>query len=144
MYAYGHDKFLENIEEMGIKISSFMKYYFLATWKVVTPLVSFFVLIMNIIQYSPAYSPSYTQENYIFPVGIQCMGWLMALVPVAFIILGCVQQFFKRKFEGQPMDAKSMLTPSLKWGSALVTKAVTPPSALGLDNHNYVQDSLKL
>ena len=139
MYAYGHNQFFENIEEMGIKIPTIMKYYWLATWKVITPLVLSFVIIMKFVQYSPAFSPSYTQENYVFPVAIQFMGWLMAFVSVALIIAGVFFQFFKRKRQGKPTDPRSMITANEKWGSALVTNAVKKPT--GLDNQTYIKDT---
>jgi len=139
MYAYGYKNFLENIEEMGIKLPAFMKYYWMSMWMVITPIVLLFVLIMNFVQYSPAYSPSYTQENYVFPMGIQFLGWLMALVAVFFIIIGVVLQILKRKKNGKPTDFKSMVSPNEKWGSALVTNAVKKP-AQGLDNQTYVRD----
>jgi len=139
MYAYGYKNFLENIEEMGIKMPAFMKYYWMSMWMVITPIVLLFVLIMNFVQYSPAYSPSYTQENYVFPMGIQFLGWLMALVAVFFIIIGVVLQILKRKKNGKPTDFKSMVSPNEKWGSALVTNAVKKP-AQGLDNQTYVRD----
>jgi len=139
MYAYGYKNFLENIEEMGIRLPAFMKYYWLSMWMVVTPVVLLFVLIMNFVQYSPAYSPSYTQDNYVFPIGIQFLGWLMALVAVFFILIGVVAQIMKRKKNGKPTDFKSMISPNEKWGSALVTNNVKKPTQ-GLDNQTYVRD----
>merc|ERR1711970_1505577 len=139
MYAYGFRNLLGNIEEMEIKLPVFMKYYWLSMWMVITPIVLLFVLIMNFVQYSPAYSPSYTQENYYFPVGIQFLGWVMALVAVFFILIGVVAQILKRKKNGKPTDFKSMISPNEKWGSSLVTNAVKKP-AQGLDNQTYVRD----
>jgi len=138
MYAYGYKNFLENMEEMGLKLPAFMKYYWLSMWMVITPLVLLFVLIMNFVQFTPAYSPSYTQENYTFPTGIQFMGFLMALAPVALIIIGVVMQTLKRKGQGKSTDFKSMTSPNEKWGSALVTNSVKKP--MGLDNQTYIKD----
>eukprot|EP00090_Calanus_glacialis_P001873 TRINITY_DN11395_c0_g1_i1.p1 TRINITY_DN11395_c0_g1~~TRINITY_DN11395_c0_g1_i1.p1 ORF type:complete len:652 (+),score=141.75 TRINITY_DN11395_c0_g1_i1:118-2073(+) len=138
MYAYGFRNFLENIEEMGIKLPTIMKYYWLSMWMVVTPIVLFFVLIMNFVQYSPAYSPSYTQENYYFPTGIQFLGWIMALVAVFFILIGVAFQIYNRKKNGKPTDFKSMISPNEKWGSAIVVNA--PKKPMGLDNQTYVKD----
>ena len=135
-YAYGHEQFLENIEEMGMKLPTIMKYYWLVTWKAITPLVLFFVLIMSFVQYSPAFSPSYTQEKYVFPVGIQSMGCLMALISLALIIVTAVFQFFKRKQEGNPTDLRSMISPTEKWGPALAENPT------GLDNKNYIAEDI--
>ena len=138
MYAYGYKNFWDNIEEMGLKVPKFMKYYWLSMWMVITPVVLFFVLIMTFVKYSPAYSPSYTQDNYVFPVGIQFMGWLMALVAVALIIIGVFFQCYNRKKNGKPTDFRSMTSPNEKWASALVSNAVKKPT--GLDNQTYVKD----
>merc|ERR1711970_686673 len=138
MYGYGYKNFMENLEEMGLNIPTFMKYYWLSMWMVVTPLVLIFVPIMTFVQYSPAYSPSYTQEDYVFPAAVQFMGWLMAFVAVALIIVGAVLQYFKRKRNGKPTDLRSMTSPNEKWGSALVTNAVKKPK--GLDNQTYMKD----
>merc|ERR1712123_462217 len=139
MYAYGYKNFLENIEEMGIRLPAFMKYYWLSMWLVITPVCLFFVLIMNFVQYSPAYSPSYTQDNYVFPVAIQFLGWVMALVAVFFILIGVAFQIYNRKKNGKPTDFKSMITPNEKWGSALVTNTVKKKTT-GVDNQTYVRD----
>merc|ERR1711915_130328 len=45
MYAYGYKNFLENMEEMGLKLPAFMKYYWLSMWMVISPLVLLFVLM---------------------------------------------------------------------------------------------------
>merc|ERR1712233_13926 len=92
MWVYGHQRFFDNIAEMGMKIPIVLKWYWMAMWKVVTPLVLIFVLIMTFVQYTPAYSASYTQENYTFPPWVQAMGWMMALLPIVAIILGAFYQ----------------------------------------------------
>eukprot|EP00092_Neocalanus_flemingeri_P029348 GFUD01031860.1.p1 GENE.GFUD01031860.1~~GFUD01031860.1.p1 ORF type:complete len:652 (+),score=154.25 GFUD01031860.1:264-2219(+) len=138
MYGYGYKNFLENMEEMGLKLPTVMKYYWLSMWMVITPVVLFFVLIMTFIQYSPAWSPDYSQEKYYFPTGIQFLGWLMALVAAAFIIMGVFWQYYNRKRNGKATDFKSMTSPNEKWGPATVTNAVKKPT--GLDNQTYVKD----
>merc|ERR1712083_561171 len=75
---------------------------------------------------------------YTFPTGIQFMGFLMALAPVALIIIGVIMQTLKRKGQGKPTDFKSMTSPNEKWGSALVTNGVKKP--MGLDNQTYIKD----
>ena len=80
-YFYGHNKFLANIEEMGIRITTLMKYYWLITWKALNSIVLGFVLVKSFVQYSPPFSPSYSQKKYVFPTSIQFLGWLMVLCP---------------------------------------------------------------
>ena len=117
IWVYGHKRFFGNIQEMGIRVPTILKYYWLSMWAVITPVVLFFVLIMTFVQYSPAYSASFTQEKYVFPAGIQAMGWMMALLPIVAIILGSVFQLWNRRRNLKPTDLRSMLTPSDKWCS---------------------------
>merc|ERR1711974_470091 len=56
MYVYGYRRFLANIEEMGIKIPTVLKYYWISMWTVITPLILGIILIMTFVQYSPASS----------------------------------------------------------------------------------------
>merc|ERR1712210_187094 len=108
MWVYGHQRFFDNIAEMGIKIPMVLKWYWMAMWKVVTPVVLFFVLIMTFVQYTPAYSASYSQENYTFPPWVQAMGWMMALLPIVAIILAAllpeVEQEPEHEADGHEVD----------------------------------------
>ena len=142
IWVYGGDggiapakRFFDNIGEMGIKVPTVMKYYWMSMWAVVTPLVLFFVLIMTFVQYSPAYSSSYTQENYYFPAWVQAMGWLMALLPVACIILGIFYQLWNRKRNMKPTDLRSMMQPNEKWCSQDQTAAAR--KAAKLESQQY-------
>merc|ERR1712210_146671 len=132
MWVYGHQRFFDNIAEMGIKMPMVLKWYWMAMWKVVTPVVLFFVLIMTLVQYTPAYSASYSQENYTFPPWVQAMGWLMALLPIVAIILGAFYQRWNRNRNMKPTDMRSMFTPSDKWCSQEQTSA--GKKALALEN----------
>merc|ERR1712165_676236 len=121
MLVYGHQRFFDNIAGMGIKIPMVLKWYWMSMWKVVTPLVLVFVLIMTFVQYTPAYSASYSQENYTFPPWVQAMGWMMALLPIVAIILGAFYQ--RRNRNRKPTDMRSMFTPNEKWCSQEQTSA---------------------
>jgi len=118
MYAYGFRRFLSNIEEMGIKIPSVLKYYWIAMWTCITPIILIFVLIMTFVQYGGASSTAWGPEKYKFPDNIQAMGWLMALSPAAIIIAGAIFSYFNRKRSGRDTDLKSMFSPNDKWCSA--------------------------
>ena len=72
MWVYGYKRFLANIEEMGIRIPTLLKYYWVSMWLVVTPLILFIVFIMTFVQYSPASSTSWA-EKYVFPANIQAV-----------------------------------------------------------------------
>jgi len=133
MHAYGWRNVFDNIKEMEINIPKVLKYYWMSMWTVITPICLTFVLIMTFVQYSPAYSPSYTTERYYFPAGIQALGWLMAFLPVAAIILGGVYQTWHRKKNLKPTDLRTMLSPTEKWGPQTITNAVKKPA-----NEQYI------
>jgi len=134
-WAYGFKRFLSNIEEMGIWIPKVMQFYWVGMWAFVTPIVLVFVLIMTFVQYSPAYSLSYTQEKYVFPEAIQALGWMMAFLPVVVIILGIFYQTWNRRRNLKPTDFKSMLTPNEKFCSA--AQSAAGKKAKALENQQY-------
>jgi len=133
-------RFFENIKEMGIHIPLPMKIYWASMWLIVTPLTLIFVLIMTFVQYSPTSGTSFTQEAYVFPDGIQAMGFLMAFAPVAFIILGGVYSIVNRSKSGRKVDPVSMLTPNDKWCSAL--EDANKNRGNGITNVSYVKDEI--
>merc|ERR1712107_649110 len=65
-------------------------------------------------------------------------GWLMALAPVAFIIIGAVYAWVKRYQSGRPTDLRSMISPNDKWCSAVED---ANKSRSGIANVSYVKDS---
>ena len=141
VWVYGHQRFFNNIAEMGIKIPMVLKWYWMAMWKVVTPLVLVFVLIMTIVQYTPASSVSYSQENYTFPPWVQAMGWMMAVLPIVAIILGAFYQTWNRNRNMKLTDVRSMFSPSEKWCSLEQTSAGTKALALENASHQHMGDT---
>jgi len=136
MYVYGFRRFFDNIEEMGIRIPTVMKYYWISMWTVVTPLILAIILIMTFVQYSPASSLSYAGK-YVFPGKIQAMGWLMALCPAFIIIAGGVFSWWNRGRSGRDNGLKAMITPNDKWCSAVDDKN---KNRAGVTNVSYVVD----
>jgi len=136
MYVYGFRRFLANIEEMGIKIPTVLKYYWISMWTVITPLILGIILIMTFVQYSPASSLSYA-DNYTFPGKIQAMGWLMALCPLLIIVLGGLYSWWNRGRSGRDNGLKAMLSPNDKWCSAVDD---ANKNRAGITNVSYVKD----
>jgi len=135
-YVYGHKNYFLNIEEMEIRLPRAMRYYFLSTWKVLTPLALMFVMVMSFVEYTPAFAPAYTQESYIFPPAIQLLGWVMSLVPLLLILIGAPMEYYKRKSLGMATNLRNMLAPSDKWGPAVVNSKQQG----GEDNKTYEKD----
>jgi len=136
IWVYGHKRFFDNIAEMGLKMPMVMKGYWLSMWAVVTPAVLTFVLIMTFVQYTPAYSASYSQEKYVFPPWVQAMGWGMALLPIMAIVAGAGFQVWNRKKNMKPTDLRSMFQPNEKWCSQEASSAGR--KALALENQPYL------
>ena len=67
------------------------------------------------------------KDVYIFPKGIQGLGWMMASTPLFIFIGFAISEYFLRKSAGKAVDIKSMLRPSGKFGPAfrMPTQSVT-------------------
>lgn len=144
MYLYGWRNFMENIEEMGIRIPKVLKGYWLLMWLVVTPAVLILVFVMTFVQYSPAYSSSLLpgqEEKYLFPGGIQALGIIMSFSPFIIIILGGVYQLWRRNSQGKSTSFKAMTSPNEKWCSAVADKN---KNRAGLGNVSYMKDEVAI
>jgi len=150
MYLYGWRNFMENIEEMGIRIPSVLKGYWLLMWMVVTPAVLIFVFVMTFIQYSPAYSSSLLpgeengeslEKKYVFSGGIQGLGIIMSFAPLMIIILGALYQLWKRKSQGKSISFSAMTRPNEKWCSAVADKN---KKRAGVSNVTYMKDDVAI
>ena len=75
-WIYGSGSFINNLKEMGISlgVSSF---YWKITWRIVSPILMFIILLMSLLSFSPAY-----YENYTFPPYIQYAGWIISSLPI--------------------------------------------------------------
>ena len=125
MYAYGHKRVFENISEMSMNLPVIMKWYWRICWMFITPLALMFILVMTLVKYSPTTSarrPDNDEDKYIFPQGIQALGWLMAAVAVVIIPVTGVYQAYKRRKAGKPTDIRSMFSPNEKWAPANAPK----------------------
>ena len=46
-WVYGTDRFLDNIDEMGIKLGPFFYWYWKICWKYVTPVIMFTLVLFS-------------------------------------------------------------------------------------------------
>jgi len=144
MYLYGWRNFMENIEEMGIRIPKVLKGYWLLMWMVVTPAVLILVFVMTFVQYSPASSSSLLpglESGYTFPGGIQALGIIMSFSPLMIIILGAIYQLWRRNSQGKSISFKAMTSPNEKWCSAVADKN---KNRAGLSNVSYMKDEVSI
>merc|ERR1711974_16968 len=144
MYLYGWRNFMENIEEMGIRIPLVLKGYWLLMWMVVTPAVLILVFVMTFVQYSPAYSSSLLpglEEKYVFPGGIQGLGIIMSFAPLMIIILGALYQLWRRNSQGKSISFRALTSPNEKWCSAVAGKN---KNRTGVSNVTYMKDDVAI
>ena len=71
---------------------------------------------MSLLQYTPAYSASYTQARYVFPPWVQAMGWSMALLPIVAIFAEAAHQCWKLR-NNTPVNLWTLMQSSRKWCS---------------------------
>ena len=131
IWVYGYTNFFENIREMGIKLPKVSFYYWSANWFVLTPVILSFITITTWINFAPASYTLMGKEVYVFPKGIQGLGWMMASTPVLIFIGFAISEYFLRKKARKPVDIKSMLRPSGKFGPAV---KMPTPSATNVTN----------
>ena len=131
IWVYGYTNFFGNIREMGIRLPKVSFYYWSANWFVLTPIILSFITISTWVNFVPASYTLMGKEVYVFPNGIQGLGWMMASMPVLIFIGFAISEYFLRKRAGKTVDIKSMLKPSGKFGPAV---RMPTPSATNATN----------
>jgi solute carrier family 6 amino acid transporter-like protein 5/7/9/14 len=114
MWVYGYSNFFDNIDEMGIKMPKISFYYWKANWFAITPIILSFITIVTLVNFKPA-----SYGDYVFPDGIQALGWMMASTPVVIFFGFAASEFYFRQKAGKPIDIRSMMKPSGKFGPAV-------------------------
>lgn len=135
IWVYGYTNFFENIREMEIRLPLLSKYYWTANWLCITPIILSFITVVTWVKFTPC-----QYGDYVFPAGIQSLGWLMAATPVFIFFAVGVTEVVRRKRAGKPVDFKSMTSPVAKWGPAVKTAS----SATGEEASAPPQTSFKL
>ena len=106
---YGADRFVENLEEMGINLWGPIKWYWVLCWQAITPLI---LITLVVKQFENGINVSY--EEYKFPDSVQALGWLISLSSVVMLPLLAVRQIVRRHKKGKELGwALFKVTP--KW-----------------------------
>ena len=71
-WIYGVDRFLENMEEMNIKLGFLTRIYWKLSWKFITPMILSLLLVFSWIEFGHV---GYKNEQY--PLAIQILGYLI-------------------------------------------------------------------
>ena len=113
---YGIDKFCDNIKEMEMNIPKFMLYYWKACWCFITPITLAVLLIIGFVKHSP-----YKSNEYIFPGGIQALGWLISLSSLLLIPIVAIYQVLIRQNRGKALGW-ALIKPTRHWGPSATIK----------------------
>ncbi|XP_063875983.1 sodium- and chloride-dependent glycine transporter 2-like [Scylla paramamosain] len=98
-YVYGFKKFFRHItEDMGIVVPRPLHAYWLLTWCAVTPLALLGILVFSVIYSVPAY-----WGEYVFPLGIQVLGWLLLFSSVILVPLGMIYAVMTNSGSGKDL-----------------------------------------
>ncbi|XP_076468163.1 sodium-dependent proline transporter-like [Babylonia areolata] len=101
-YVYGNKRFCSDIQMM---LGFEPNWYWRGTWMVVTPVAILVMIVMSGVQYAPA-----TYGDYEFEPWVQGLGFAIAALPVACILLGFVVQGCRYK------SIKAACQSDPKWG----------------------------
>ena len=71
-WIYGVDRFLENMEEMNIKLGFLTRIYWKLSWKFITPMILSLLLVFSWSEFGHV---GYKNEQY--PLAIQILGYLI-------------------------------------------------------------------
>jgi len=104
-WIYGCERFMGNIEEMGISMPKPIRMMWKILWLVVCPVVLAAVVVMRWINTKPM---SFEEKDY--PVGAQVAGWFFELFPTAITVGGLIYSLIQR-------GLRDSFTPSPSWES---------------------------
>ena len=97
-WMYGTDRFVEDIEEMGMMLWGPIKWYWVFCWKAITPLI---LIVLVVMQFKNGISVSY--EKYKFPDAVNGLGWLISLSSVLMLPLLAARQIIRRHRKGKKL-----------------------------------------
>ncbi|XP_060578343.1 sodium- and chloride-dependent glycine transporter 2-like [Ruditapes philippinarum] len=110
VWIYGIKNFMRDVEMMiGKKPAIFWAYY-LPMWVIITPVAVLFIVIMSAINYTPVYY--YTDQP--FPSWAQAVGWILACLPLLWIIIGAIVVIVRNNF-----NIREAVRPRPDWGPRL-------------------------
>ena len=120
-WIYGVKRFMGNIEEMNINIPKVLRYYWIACWSIITPVLLISLVVITFINWEPLKSLHYItfsgdEESYVWPNSIQVLGWLIPGASVAFIPVLAIYQIVSHYKQNGTVNMK-LLTTTDKWKS---------------------------
>ena len=143
-WVYGANQFMNNIEEMNIRIPRVMKFYWMACWCVFTPLILIALVVITLLRWTPLRSLDYKTFSgdevwYTFPDGMQVLGWLVPFFSIAFLPIFCAHQIVIYFKENRRLSM-ALLRPTDTWKSVEAKKALIRFGSQETSNNNPTQE----
>ena len=130
-WLYGIDRFCENIKEMEMKIPKVMMYYWKACWCFITPITLIVLLIIAFVKHKP-----YSSNDYIYPGGIQALGWMISFSSLLLIPIVGFYQVFIRQRNGKELGW-ALFQPTRHWGPSNAIKRKFPINQWWVDGSEW-------
>ena len=144
-WFYGINRFIDNIQEMGMKIGlnrpyGFLRVVFFILLGVLTPLV---LIALCIIAWMEREGITYGGEP--FPPVAEGFGWVMELGPLIFLVVMPVWQIYKMRKDNLSLSEmwNKLITPSKSWYEVERdgdSKDASGEADYGHDNIAYSED----
>lgn len=127
-WVYGIKNFMKDIEMMLGKRNFIFWSYYVPMWCFITPLAILFIIVMSGVYYTPVYY--FADEP--FPSWAQGVGWVLAVLPIIWVILGIIVGIVR-----SGGNLRQAITPKPEWGPRL---KVNRTGKYYGDNYGYVPD----
>ena len=120
-WGYGADRFMANIEEMGMNLSRPVALYWKICWKFITPAIIAIVVILTFVDHEKLDTPLYKEADqdqdvvYLWPEAIQALGLLMPISTLLIVPAIALYQVLRRKANGRTVSGKTMFTQTNNW-----------------------------
>lgn len=117
-WVYGVDKFIEHLSGMVPNLSTFSKIYWKLTWKYLTPLILFTLLLFDLSNFGHV-----GFEDYIYPIPVQFLGYAITAASLIWIPLVA---WYERRKSTEADSACWLLKPTNDWGGRQKAYGGTP------------------
>ncbi|XP_014220301.1 sodium- and chloride-dependent GABA transporter 1-like [Trichogramma pretiosum] len=104
---YSCNQLFENLSEMEMKFSPWIRTYLSLNWRFITPILSLVVLILQVLYYLPS-----SYGSYIFPDWTNYLSYFVSSLAISPILLGFIHQMMTGS-----ASEENLFKPSVTWGS---------------------------
>ena len=101
--------------------------------------IIFVICLLSYLNHSPDHY-AYPDYDYVYPDGVQALGWLLELFPIALVLLSTLGIVGSNLWHGRDVSflrAGPLMTPSAAWGPR---EDRPRPGKEGTDNAAYSDD----